>query len=205
MTPQHDPAKAPSPVGESVRRIDALEKTTGEAQFTDDLHFGPNLLYGRVVRSPHPHALIKSIDVSKALALGGVRAVVTGDDTPGFIGLYLKDRHTFCRDRVRYVGDPVAGVVASSEEIAEAACKLVAVEYEILDPVLDSLDGVEPNAPLLHPDLENYEVANFIFPKSGTNISNHFKVRKGDVDAAWESCEVIVEHSFRVPHVQHVP
>ncbi|MBN1286974.1 MAG: xanthine dehydrogenase family protein [Anaerolineae bacterium] len=194
-----------SPVGESVTRIDALEKVTGEAQFADDIQFGPGLLYGRVARSPHPHAQIKGIDVGEALALPGVKAVVTGDDAGGKIGLYLKDRYTFCRDRVRYVGDPVAGVVAASEEIAEQACKLIRVEYEVLEPVLDPLRGAEPDAPVLHPDLGEYEVANFIFPRPGTNISNHFKIRKGDVDAAWPQCDVVVERAFRVPHVQHVP
>ena len=98
--------KAPAPVGTSVKRIDALEKVTGEALFADDLQFGPGMLFGRIVRSPHPHARIIRIDTSKALELPGVKAVVTGDDTPNQIGLYLKDRHIFCRERVRYVGDP---------------------------------------------------------------------------------------------------
>ncbi len=194
-----------TPVGTSPKRIDALEKVTGEALFADDLQFGPGLLFGRIVRSPHPHALIKRIDASRALAVPGVRAVVTGDDTPNQIGLYLKDRYIFCRDRVRYVGDAVAGVIATSEEIAEAACKLVEVDYEVLEAVLDPRRGMEPNAPLIHPNLGEYEVPNFIFPKAGTNISNHFKIRKGDPDAVWDQCDAMVEHEFRVPHVQHVP
>lgn len=205
MRHSSDSAKASAPVGVSVKRIDALEKATGEALFADDLQFGPGLLYGRVVRSPHPHALIKKIDISKTLAVPGVKAVVTGEDGGDTIGLYLKDRYSFCRDRVRYVGDPVAGVIASSEEIAEAACKLVEVEYEVLDSVFDPVQGAQPDAPLLHPELGDYEVANFIFPQPGTNIANHFKIRKGDVDAAWDHCDVIVERTFRVPHVQHVP
>jgi CO/xanthine dehydrogenase Mo-binding subunit len=196
---------SPTPVGSSVRRIDAHEKVTGEALFADDLQFGPGLLFGRVVRSPHPHALIKSIDTSRASGLPGVKAVVTGADTPNEIGLYLKDRHIFCRERVRYVGDPVAGVIATSEEIAEAATRLVEVEYEVLEPVLDPRRGMAPDAPLIHPNLANYEVPNFIFPKAGTNISNHFKIRKGDVESAWAQCDAIVEHEFKVPHVQHVP
>jgi len=72
---------------------------TGAAQFTDDTQFGSGLLYARIVRSPYPHALIKRVDASRALAVPGVKAVVTGADTPGFIGLYLKDRHIFCTDR----------------------------------------------------------------------------------------------------------
>ena len=203
MTDQTTPPAAP--VGTNVKRIDALEKVTGEALFADDLQFGPGLLFGRIVRSPHPHARIKRIDTRKALELPGVKAVVTGDDTPKQIGLYLKDRHIFCRERVRYAGDPVAGIIATSEEIAEVATHLVEVEYEVLEPVLDPRQGMEPDAPLIHPNLGNYEVPNFVFPKAGTNISNHFKIRKGDVESAWAACDAIVEHEFKVPHVQHVP
>ena len=106
-------------VGKSVTRIDAAEKVTGSVQYVDDLPFGPSLLYGKLLHSPHAHALIKHLDASKALALSGVKAVVSGKDTPKPIGLYLKDRTIFPIDRVRYVGEVVAGVVATSEEIAE--------------------------------------------------------------------------------------
>ena len=120
--------KVPHPVGDSVPRVDAYEKVIGAAQFADDLQFGPGLLYARIKRSHLPHALIKKIDASKALALPGVKAVVTGKDFSGFLGLYLQDRNIFCRDRVRYVGDPVAGVAAVTEQIAEQALDLIDVE-----------------------------------------------------------------------------
>jgi len=194
-----------APVGESKPRIDAREKVTGAAIYTDDLQFGNALLHARIKRSPHPHALIKKIDVSKAQALPGVKAVVTGEDFPGYIGLYLQDRFIFCRDRVRYVGDPVVGVAAISEEIAQKALDLIDVEYEVLAPVLDPELGASPAAPILHPDLGQYVVAGFIFPEAGTNISNHFKLRKGNVEEAWASCAAIVERSYRIPHIQHVP
>lgn len=202
---KHDLKTASSPIGKSVPRVDAYEKVTGSAVFADDIQFGPALLYARIKRSPLPHALIKRIDVSKARQLPGVKAVVTGQDFPGYIGLYLQDRHIFCRDRVRYVGDPVAGVAAISEEIAEKALELIEVEYEPLPAVFDPEYGASPDAPLLHPDLGQYKVAPFIYPKPGTNISNHFKIRKGDVDAAWKDCAAIVERVYRIPHVQHVP
>jgi carbon-monoxide dehydrogenase large subunit len=109
----------PPPVGESKTRVDVFEKITGAATFADDFEFGPGLLYARIKRSPHPHALIKSIDTSKAEALPGVKVVVTGEDFDGYLGLYLLDRHIFARDRVRFVGEPVAGVAAVSEEVAE--------------------------------------------------------------------------------------
>ncbi len=194
-----------SPVGENTTRIDAREKVTGAAIYADDIQFGNSLLYARIKRSPHPHALIKKINSEKAGALPGVKAIVTGEDFPGYIGLYLRDRFIFCRDRVRYVGDPVVGVAAVSEEIAEKALDLIEVEYEILEPVFDPEYGALPEAPLLHPELGQYVVANFIFPQAGTNVSNHFKIRKGDVENTWSKCAAIVEHKYRIPHIQHVP
>lgn len=197
--------KVPDLIGESIQRLDVHEKVTGAAVYADDLQFGKALLYARVKRSPHPHALIKSIDTSQAEALPGVKAVITGDAFPKRIGLYLKDKHIFARDRVRFVGEAVAAVAAVSEEIAEKAVALIEVEYEPLEPVFDPEYGASPEAPLIHPDLAEYEVPNFIFPKPGTNIANHFKIRKGDVDSAWEKCAAIVERKFRIPHIQHVP
>lgn len=197
--------QAPHPVGDSVPRVDAREKVIGAALFADDLQFGPGLLYARVKRSHLPHALIKRIDTSRALTMPGVKAIATGEDTPGFIGLYLQDRHILCRERVRYVGDPVAVVAAVSEEIAEKALELIEIDYEPLPGVFDPEDGISPEAPLLHPDLGEYEVANFIFPKAGTNIANHFRIRKGDIEAAWPQCAAVVERTYRIPQVQHVP
>jgi carbon-monoxide dehydrogenase large subunit len=193
------------PVGKNVPRVDVHEKVTGAAIFCDDIQFGNSLLYARIKRSPHAHALIKSIDTSKAEALPGVKVVVTGKDFPKRIGLYLKDKYIFARDRVRFVGEGVVGVAAVSEEIAEKALDLIEIEYEPLEPVFDPEYGASPQAPLLHPELGEYEVPNFIFPVAGTNIANHFKIRKGDTAAAFENCAAIVEHTFRIPHVQHVP
>jgi CO/xanthine dehydrogenase Mo-binding subunit len=195
----------PGPVGESKPRQDAREKVIGEAVFADDIQFGSKLLHARIKRSPHPHAIIKRIDTSKARALPGVKALVIGEDFPGYIGLYLKDRFIFCRDRVRYVGDPVVGVAAVDAETAQKAVNLIEVEYEPLTPVFDPEVGVDAKAPLLHPDLGKYTVANFIFPEAGTNISNHFKIRKGDTVKAWKNCKVIIERKYHIPHIQHAP
>ncbi len=200
-----------NPVGKSVPRVDAFEKVTGAAKYVDDMAFGPTLLYGKIVHSPVAHALIKKIDVSKALALPGVKAVVTGQDNPTHLGLYLKDRFIYAYDRVRYVGESVAGVVAVSEEIAEQAAKLIEVEYEELPPVFDPYMGAQPDAPLIHPDLGKYEVVPFIFPEPGTNISEHFKLRKGQVsdagvaDEVWAQCAAIVEDTYTLPQIQHAP
>jgi carbon-monoxide dehydrogenase large subunit len=192
-------------VGKSVPRIDVYEKVTGAATFADDIQFGPGLYYGRLVRSPYAHATIVRIDARAALAVPGVKAVVIGKDTPKRIGLYLKDRYIFALDRARMVGDPVAGVIATSEEIAEEASQLVQVEYEELPAVFDPLEAIQPGAPLIHPDLGDYEVVNFIFPQPGTNISEHFKLRRGDPEKAWPECTAIVEGTFRLPPIQHVP
>lgn len=192
-------------IGKDFSRVDVVEKVTGAAVFTDDVQFGKSLLFSRVKRSHHPHALIKHIDTHAAKALPGVKAVVTGKDFERKIGLYIKDRNIFARDRVRFVGDPVAGVAAISENIAEQAVDLIHVEYEPLAPILDPEEGVKPDAILIHPEMATYEVANFIFPTPGTNISNHFKIRKGDTQAAFKKCATIIERTYRIPHIQHVP
>ncbi len=197
--------KIPELVGENVTRVDVRDKARGAALFTDDVQFGANLLYARIKRSPHPHALIKSIDTSKAEKLRGVKAVATGADFDGRIGLYLQDKHIFARERVRFVGEAVAGVAAVSEEIAEEALDLIEVEYEPLPAIFHPEKAIQPDAILIHPDLGKYGVANFIFPEAGTNISNHFKIRKGDVEKVWKDCAALVERKYYVPHIQHVP
>jgi carbon-monoxide dehydrogenase large subunit len=178
---------------------------TGAATYVDDMQFGPNLLHGMIKHSPVAHALIKRIDVSKAKALPGVRVVVTGEDFPGFTGLYLKDRRLFALDRVRYVGEAMAAVAADTPEIAQQALELIEIEYEPLPGVFDPEFGASPEAALVHPDLASYECAPFIFPQPGTNISNWFKVRKGDMAKGWAEADLVYEHKYRVPHIQHAP
>ena len=192
-------------IGASMPRNDAFEKVTGTAIYTDDIQFGGKLLYARVKRSPYPHALIKKVDVSKAKALPGVKAVITGAEFPKKIGLYLKDKNILAIDRVRFIGEGVAAVAAISNEIAMKALELIDVEYEELEPVFDPEFGASKEAPLIHPNLGDYDVPNFIFPEPGTNIANHFKIKKGDVESSWAKCAYVVERKFKVPHIQHVP
>ncbi len=194
-----------SPIGASLPRNDVYEKVTGTAVYTDDIQFGNKLLYARAKRSPYPHALIKKIDTSKAEALPGVKVVVTGKDFPNRLGLYLQDKTIFATDRVRFIGDPVAAVAAINDEVAMKAVELIEVEYEELEAVFDAEYGASDKAPLIHPDLGSYVYPNFIFPKPGTNIANHFKIRKGDVSSAWGKCAHIVEKTYKIPHIQHVP
>ncbi len=192
-------------IGASPLRIEGRDKVTGAATYVDDIQFGPNLLWGALKRSPIAHGQIKRIDVRRAKALPGVRVIVTGEDFPGLTGLYLKDRAIFAVDRVRYIGEAVAGVAADTLEIAQQAVELIEVDYEELPGVFDPEFGASPEAPLLHPDLASYEYVPFIFPQAGTNISNWMKVRKGDMAAGWAEADLVLEHKYKVPHIQHVP
>lgn len=191
-------------VGHAPLRVDGVEKVTGAALYTGDLKF-PRMLHAHVVRSPHAHAIVRSVSVDKAKAVPGVRAVVTGRDFPLHTGIYLKDQTIFAIDRVRFVGDPVAAVAAETPEAAMEAARLVEVDYEPLPAVLDVLDGIKEGAPLVHPDMDKYTVESWITPKPGTNICNHLKVRKGDYAGALKRCKHVIENTFTVPQVQHVP
>ncbi len=197
--------KTTNPIGASYPRNDVYEKVTGTAVYADDIQFGNKLLHARVVRSPYPHAIIKRVDTSKAEKLPGVKAVVSGKDFPERIGLYIQDKTIFATDRARYLGDPVAAVAAISDEIAFKAASLVEVDYEPLEGVFDAEFGASKEAPLIHPKMHEYVCPNFIFPVPHTNISNHFKIRKGDTEAAFKKCAHVVERHFVVPHIQHVP
>lgn len=191
-------------VGKRVNRVDGVKKVTGDLRFVDDLKL-PKMLYAAVKRSPHPHALIKSIDVSKALALPGVKAAKTGLAVPQRVGLYLEDKYFMAVDRVRYIGEAVAAVAATTEAIAKEAAELIEVEYELLEPVTNALDAMKPDSVLIHPDLGEYYHASIFHPVPGTNISNHYKLRKGDIEKGFEEADFVFENNFYVPHVQHVP
>ena len=176
-------------IGRSVPRADSRSKVLGEAKYADDLSL-PGMVYGKVLRSPHPHAHIRSIDTSRARDCPGVIAVLTAKDIPGerTMGPIIKDQPVLCSDVVRYVGDAVALVAAESERSAEEALAQIVVEYEALPPVLDPLKAMEPGAPQVH---------------SRGNIGTHFKVRRGDVEAAFRDATVVVEKRFFYPRVEH--
>jgi carbon-monoxide dehydrogenase large subunit len=190
-------------IGESVQKIDALDKVSGSARYVDDLDFGPNLLHACVVESPHAHALIKSIDTSAAERLPGVRKVVTGKDFPYQFGLYMKDRYIFAQDRVRFVGEQVAAVVARDARTAEAAAKLVKVEYEVLPAILGPLEALAEDATLLHPDLADYPRVPWFFPRAKSNVAHARKTRVGDVAAGFAQADVVMEDTYQVPRYAH--
>lgn len=191
-------------VGTSVKRVDGVKKVTGSLKYVDDMKL-PRMLYAAVLRSPHPHARIVSIDTTEAKALRGVKDVIDGRDYSKRGGLYLEDKNFLAVGKVRYRGEAVAAVSAETQEIAEEAARLIKVEYELLPPVINAVEGMKPDAPLVHPDLGDYHYAPVFFPKAGTNISNHYKLRKGNVEAGFAEADFVTENDFYVPHVQHVP
>ncbi|MCP3995271.1 MAG: xanthine dehydrogenase family protein molybdopterin-binding subunit, partial [bacterium] len=138
-------------VGKPVVRIDGRDKISGAAEFVDDIDFGPGLLHAAIVESPHAYAKIISIDTSEAEQAKGVVKVVTGADFPYRFGMYMEDRYIFAQDHVRFVGEQVAGIIARSHRAAVQAAKLVKVEYEVLEPLLDPKKAFADDAELVHP------------------------------------------------------
>jgi xanthine dehydrogenase molybdenum-binding subunit len=181
-------------IGRALPRPDAVDKVTGRALYSDDYSFAGQL-YGATLRSAHPHARIVHIDASAALALPGVHAVLTHEDVPGNPrhGLVELDWPVFAGGPfpARYVGDPVALVVAETNELAHEALAHVRVEYEILPAVTDPVAARLPDAPVLHPD------------RPTGNLLKHIRVRHGDVDAGFAAADVIVERTYRTPMTEH--
>ncbi len=192
-------------VGKGVERIDTVEKLTGAALYTGDLIF-PGMLFGKIKRSPHAKARIRKIDISKAEKLPGVHAVLTGNDLDNRVGLYLVDKYVMARGVVRHFGEAVAAVAAESWTIAQQAVDLIQVDYEVMTPALDPVEALKKTAPLVHPDLGRYDYVKAVFtPVPGTNIANHTKLRKGDVEKGFKEADFIVERQYSNPNVQHVP
>jgi len=192
-------------VGKPSGRPDMAEKLTGEATFVSDMTL-PGMLHAQLKKSPHARARIVSIDTSKAAAMPGVRAVITGEELDYRLGLYVVDKRILARGEVRHFGEAVAAVAADTLAEARAAVEAIEVVYEPLEPVLHHMDALAPDAPLVHPDLGSYAYMAAAFtPKPGTNIANHTKLRKGDVDKGFAESAWIVEREYSCPSVQHVP
>ncbi|MBI2880487.1 MAG: xanthine dehydrogenase family protein [Candidatus Tectomicrobia bacterium] len=193
-------------VGASYERGDGYDKARGLAVYGTDVAL-PGMLHAKVLRSPLPHARILHVDVDRARRLRGVKAVVAGRDLPdSHWGMMLADQPVYAVDRVRYVGEAVAGVAAADEDAAQEALDLIRVEYEELPPLFDPEEAMAPGAPLLHPDLEHYACnRKFFFPVPGTNICNYFRLRRGDVEEGFRSSDLVFEDTFEIPMVQHCP
>lgn len=187
-----------SVVGESVVRVDAIGKVTGETLYPGDINL-PNQSYMKILFAHRPHAIIKRLDTSKAEQYPGVLAVFTAKDVPNNeYGLIMPDQPVLCgpgstkpfADRVRFVGDQVALVIAETEAIAAEAMKLIEIEYEDLPIITDPLKAMKEDAILLHPD-------------KGSNIFGRYRIRKGDVEKAFQEADVIVEAFYQTPAQEH--
>jgi len=184
-------------VGTRALRYDAPEKVIGRAKYTADIQ-APGMAYGKILRSPHAHARIRRIDTSRAEAFPGVYAVVTAKDLPPTTGdsfdhQALRDS-TLASDRVLHVGHPIAAVAARTLSIAEQALDLIAVDYDILPAVVDVLEAIKPDAPVLHERFRTGALGDA--EDRPTNIAWRFEHVSGDPDAGFAEADVIVEHEF---------
>ncbi len=196
-------------IGTRPVRHDGVDKVTGRARYGADIHLA-GMLYGAVKRSPHAHAVIKRIDTSKALALPGVKAVISNDDFPcdietmKVVGLdytpkFMRDK-IMASDKVLFEGHAVAAVAATDAHTAEDAALLIEVEYDVLAPILDARDGMLSTAPVLHPEMHTLEVGG----KQGagdTNIAAHVHMELGDAAAAMADADIVIEREFETSMV----
>lgn len=189
-------------VGTRAPRVDSVEKVTGSAIYGVDVAL-PGMLHGAVLRSPVPHARIVSIDTTAAAAAPGVQAVVTGRDFPLLFGAAIKDQPFLAIDRVRYVGEPVVAVAATSEAEAQEALELIRIDYEELPAVLDMRFALSDDAPLVHPDLHTYERGpSDIVPH--TNINTIYRYERGDVEAGFAAADFVIEGEYSAHAISHV-
>ena len=207
-------------IGTTPIRHDATDKVTGQARYGADISL-PGLLHGKVLRSPHSHAKIKSIDASKALALPGVKAFVTSDDMPVLSGRptdvlegsplnpKFLSNNVMASGKVLYKGHAIAAVAADSVHTAEHALSLIDVDYEILAPVLDGREAMEQGSPVLHDRLFRSE-GEFFRPGGlrddddddpPTNVASHFVFESGNVEQGFTDADVVVEREFRTKPV----
>jgi CO/xanthine dehydrogenase Mo-binding subunit len=206
MTTTLPPPSTHTTIGHDTPRIDAVAKVKGEAQFAGDLRLH-GMTYGRLLRSPYAHARIRSIDTSRAAALPGVIAVMTGHDLPAvdpYYGHSLKDRPILAIDRVRFVGEPVVAVAAEDPSIADEAITLIDVDYEELPAAVTIEQALAASAPHLH-DVTNLRSGLFhglgeIRLEPG-NVCYHHAFARGDVDDLFASADIVVESEFTFPAV----
>src|SRR4249920_2606592 len=181
-------------------RVEGEEKVSGAARYAVDVDL-PRMLSVKVLRSPFAHARLKRVDVAKAAAAPGVRAVLTGNDLRGIkIGKKIIDMPLLAEDVVRFAGEKVAAVVAETEAQAEQAVEWIEAEYDALPAVIDVLAALEPGAPVLHPALCEYQglLQKFATP---TNAFVQLTWKKGDVAEGFRQSELVVENTFTVPAV----
>lgn len=193
-----------SSIGVDTIRKDAWEKVTGAAKYNGDSKTA-DTLYAEILASIHAHAKIIKIDLNKALASSGVQNIITGDYFHVQAGSLIEDRPPIAKEKVRYFGEPVAVVIANSKEEAIRASRLIEVEYEPLEVVNSINDALKADAPIIHEDLQYYSCPDTtVTPKANTNIVDHSKIRKGNMDSAWVQSDVVIESSFSMPQSDHL-
>ena len=190
--------------GDTVRRKDARSKVSGSALYTDD-HRVPGMLTAKIVTSTCAHGLIRRIETSRAAAVEGVRAILTGADAAMLCGPLLADRPALARGKVRYFGEPVALVVAESDAAAAQAALLVEVEYEPLGFVLTPSEALRPGAPLVHETLGAYKkMVDEIYPEPGSNVCDRIRLVKGDAQKELLNCHTVIDAYYTHPPTDHV-
>jgi CO/xanthine dehydrogenase Mo-binding subunit len=190
-------------IGKSVFRKESLEKVTGAAKYTGDYNI-TGLLHASIVASPYAHAKIKRIETSEAWKVPGVRTIVTGKQCPILTGSVILDRPPIAVDKVRYHGEPVAVIVADSEQSARKAAALIKVDYIPLDVVNSPHDAIKSNAPLVHENVKDYKLLDDVYPEPGTNIANRTKIRKGNIKNGWAESQITIESTISFPQSDHV-
>ena len=181
-------------VGAPVPRVEGPDKVTGRSIYAADVNL-PGLLWGKILRSPYPHARIRHIDPSRARQVPGVRAVITGQEIPGHLmGKMIRDLPVLCWERVRFVGDRVAAVAADTPDAAEEALGLIDVEYEELPAVFDPLEAMQPDAPRIHEDVASYDGApKKLLALDVPNGLTRLAWRKGDVEQGFRDADLVLE------------
>ena len=188
-------------IGQPLGRVEGPAKVTGEAQYTADVLL-PGMIWGKVLRSPLPHAKIVSIDSREAEQMPGILAVLTAKDLPDLLtGRLVYDMPVLARDRVRFIGEKVAVVAAEDPDVAEDALAYIDVEYEEMPAVFDAHEAMEPEAPLLHPDYRSYAHAPEKFFSNIPNVHSHVTWELGDIEKGFSLAKQVFEHTFNTPAV----
>jgi len=178
-------------IGKNVRRIDTPSKVSGRLKYAGDMTL-PGMLHVQVLRSPHAHARITSIDTSAAAAIDGVEGVITSADVPGEdgFGVFVNDQPIMAREKVRYVGEAIAAVAAESPLAARRALSAIKIEYELLPAVFDAEEAMRPGAPVLH----NY---------APDNVTKHIPIRVGDTEKGFSESDLVVEETYSTQPIEH--
>jgi len=180
-------------VGKNILKVDAQDKVTGKAQYSDDIYFD-NMLYLKIKRATHPHAYLRRIDISKAQKVAGVVKIITAADIPKVknFGLIIKDQPVLIGvgQKMRYMGDALAIVIAESKEIASKAVRIIQVEVEKLEVLSDPLRAIEKDAPLIHKD---------------SNILATHYLKKGDIKKGFAEADVIAENKYKTTFIDQLP